>query len=151
MLGLLLGNACAFSRSWNEFTFILVLLKSPWNHPLTPRVCSLSGGARRYPQSGHFLNNNKVLINKNECEFIPRSRECTSITKQLTKHYQAIAKFIHSISSNHSVPLSIHSVMSISPIHLVNFIHSVHLFCPSIPIVHLSTHLFHGSFHLSIF
>ena len=24
MLGLLLGNACAFSRSWNEFTFILV-------------------------------------------------------------------------------------------------------------------------------
>ena len=24
MLGQLLGNACAFSRSWNEFTFILV-------------------------------------------------------------------------------------------------------------------------------
>ena len=26
-VGLLLGNTCAFSRSWNEFTFILVKIQ----------------------------------------------------------------------------------------------------------------------------
>ena len=50
-------------------------------------------------------------LNKNECEFIPRSRECNyrpSITKQLTKHYQAIDQnFIHSFHFVHSFVRSI--------------------------------------------
>ena len=99
-----------------------------------------------------------MKVNKNECEFIPRSRECTSITKQQTQHCQAIDQALpsnRSIHSFHFVQLfcpsihsfskirsfiqsisSIHSVTSISPIHLVHFIHS---FSPFRPFIHSKT------------
>ena len=79
MLGLLLGNACAFSRSWNEFTFILVSLQPSAKEPTLANFFNLFEKLfemKFSPACG------KLMKNKNECEFIPRSRELPSITKQ---------------------------------------------------------------------